>query len=105
MDIALRRSPAEWIRVRKCRRLLAVQADCIGVAHHPDLEVIPLTRLEDRGAPIDLRVVTQANGDVVNRPGAVLVHAVRYALADVTARKFIDLDFEPRIHRDPGLIS
>ena len=55
------------------------------------VEVIPRTRLEDRRTPIDLRVFTQANGDVVNRPGAVLVHAVRNALAGVTARKFIDL--------------
>src|SRR6266516_4578093 len=78
--------------------LVAVEAHCVGVALHLDLQVVPLPGLQRRAAPVVLLAGGLAEVDVVDRPGAVLVEAVG-------ACRLVDLDLEAGVDRHKGRVG
>src|SRR4051794_15257105 len=75
--IAGRRSSAVRVLIRERGGLLAVQVNHIGVARHLDLATVPVPYLEVGPSLVCLLAGLRAHLDVIDRPGPMLVEAIR----------------------------
>src|SRR5579859_1853104 len=83
---------------------LVIQLNGIVLSAGINLVSVPLLRNQGRPADINLVTIPRADGDVVNRSGAVLVKPVGDSLLRIAAGKLVNLYFEARVNAHECLV-